>query len=290
MPGPLQPPIPYPAPHHWRQAPAPPEMWESLVGARMRGARLPASVSLALLGLSLAPPTTSAPLTPPPPLDDWSRVPLTPLRGEPGSEYINASFIPVRLRVVGSGEEARGGGGLGKCPRAGTRPACFPQPGSLEPPGVHCSPGPPTPDGGRLLAPGVGAAEPHSGHADQLRGVRPGERGPGSWVLSPPQTRTPGQAWPLASRSASSATLLTSPHPPPSRPSAGLRPRLISVPGEGGALLAGTRHTWPPLGSHHQGRGLPLHRIKEPPPCGGARGRVSTCPLPQTLTCPSSPR
>uniref|UniRef100_A0A5G2RFV5 Receptor-type tyrosine-protein phosphatase H n=2 Tax=Sus scrofa TaxID=9823 RepID=A0A5G2RFV5_PIG len=25
---------------------------------------------------------------------DWSRVPLTPLRGEPGSEYINASFIP----------------------------------------------------------------------------------------------------------------------------------------------------------------------------------------------------
>ncbi|XP_049558722.1 receptor-type tyrosine-protein phosphatase H [Orcinus orca] len=30
---------------------------------------------------------------------DWSHVPLTPLPGEPGSEYINASCIPVRLRL-----------------------------------------------------------------------------------------------------------------------------------------------------------------------------------------------
>ncbi|KAM9048819.1 receptor-type tyrosine-protein phosphatase H isoform 1-T1 [Megaptera novaeangliae] len=49
-------------------------------------------------------------------------------------------------------------------------------PWSLEPPGVPCSPGPPSPHCGRLLAPGVGAAEPHTSHADQLRGdcpVRP---------------------------------------------------------------------------------------------------------------------
>nr|XP_054105289.1 receptor-type tyrosine-protein phosphatase H isoform X4 [Callithrix jacchus] len=49
-------------------------------------------------------------------------------------------------------------------------------PWSLEPPGVHSNPGPPATDSGRLLAPGVGTAEPHPSHADQLHGGWPGER------------------------------------------------------------------------------------------------------------------
>lgn len=82
-------------------------------GAPAPGPALPAEV-LAPPGapsVCLLPSVTSAP---PPrrwapqcwslPLDDWSRVPLKSLPGEPGSDYINASFLPVG-----------GGWGLGGC-------------------------------------------------------------------------------------------------------------------------------------------------------------------------------
>ncbi|KAB0384906.1 hypothetical protein FD755_006823, partial [Muntiacus reevesi] len=42
----------------------------------------------------LSPAPTPGPFLPRLPLDDWSRVPLRALLGQPGSEYINASFIP----------------------------------------------------------------------------------------------------------------------------------------------------------------------------------------------------
>lgn len=67
------------------------------------------SAQLLSLGLSGVLTPLSASLMLPFPRDDWSRVPLKPLYGEPGSDYINASFVPVSLWLGSGRRQAEAG-------------------------------------------------------------------------------------------------------------------------------------------------------------------------------------